>query len=73
MKRTVALTLTASTLFLAGCCTDHKSSVKWEYKGTHDMSEVKKLTDQGWILEGPIWYNESGICVTNYVMKRQKQ
>jgi len=31
MKKTVALTLAASTLFLAGCCTAHKTA-HWEYK-----------------------------------------
>jgi PBP1b-binding outer membrane lipoprotein LpoB len=31
MKKIVALTLAAGTLFLAGCCTTHKTA-RWEYR-----------------------------------------
>jgi uncharacterized lipoprotein YajG len=35
MKKHIALGLVASTLFLAGCCTPHKTA-RWEYR-TQEM------------------------------------
>jgi len=49
MKKTVALTLAASTLFLAGCCTAHHTTL-WEYKTVTSDSAVNQLASQGWTL-----------------------
>ena len=49
MKKTVALILTASTLFLAGCCTTHQATV-WEYKTVGSDRDVNQLASQGWTL-----------------------
>jgi len=49
MKKAVALTLAASSLFLAGCCTTHQATV-WEYKTVTSDSDVNQLASQGWTL-----------------------
>ena len=42
MKKHIALGLVASTLFLAGCCTTHKTA-HWEYK-TETLYLAGRLT-----------------------------
>jgi len=53
MKKPIALIFAASTLFVAGCCTQrHVTVTHWEYKTVvdSDASETKlsQLGDQGW-------------------------
>jgi hypothetical protein len=54
MKKALALTLVASTLFLAGCCTSHKTA-QWEYKTQRlflgadlDPGDLNKAAKDGW-------------------------
>ena len=65
----------ASTLFLAGCCTAHQehATTKWEYQTVYDISEVNKLSDQGWSLSGFSAFHDGGTSGTLYVMKHPKQ
>jgi hypothetical protein len=72
MKNTVALLFAASTLFLAGCCTTHQVSQRWEYKiissnpidskGLNLERQQQDLNDwgkEGWIFvakDGSLFY-----------------
>jgi len=51
MKKFIALTFTAVTLFLAGCCTPHHVT-QWEYKTVTDndasAEKLSQLGEQGW-------------------------
>jgi len=54
MKKHIALGLVASTLFLAGCCTAHKTA-HWEYKTQTlflaaglDPVDLNKAAKDGW-------------------------
>ena len=54
MKKHIALGLVASTLFLAGCCTTHKTA-HWEYKTQTlylaaglDPTDLNKAAKDGW-------------------------
>ena len=63
MKRTVALTLAASVLFLAGCCTTHHVT-HWEYKNLTIVGSdpdqnpnnihptLNELGKEGWLVVG---------------------
>ncbi len=79
MKKAVALTFAASTLFLAGCCTVHHATI-WEYKTVGSIQEVNQLASQGWTLAAvaPVHMGAgSGAGVPaatlDYVMKHAKQ
>ncbi len=54
MKKTIALIFAASTLFLAGCCTAHKTA-RWEYKtevlnvgAAINADTLNKYGKEGW-------------------------
>ncbi len=79
MKKAIALTFAASTLFLAGCCTVHHATI-WEYKTVGSIEDVNRLASQGWTLAvvAPV-HNGAGAGVgipattLDYVMKHPKQ
>jgi hypothetical protein len=47
MKAIIALILTTSTLFIAGCCTTHQTT-KWEYEMVHTIGGVNERAAKGW-------------------------
>ena len=70
MKKSNALIIGASALFLAGCCTTHHVT-KWEYKQyPTEMSDktLNEWADQGWIIVG-VGTSQSG---SFYILKRPK-
>ncbi len=71
MKKHIAITLTASALFLAGCCTAHHVT-KWEYKQVYAQvsdESLNKLGDEGWSVVA-CGTSQTG---TFYVLKRAKK
>jgi hypothetical protein len=71
MKKSIAIVITASTLFLAGCCTTHRPA-RWEYQRVWDFKAVQKLSGEGWILDGFHSF-DSGDSGTYYILKRRAQ
>ncbi len=71
MKKAVALTLAASALFLAGCCTTPHHA-KWEYKQVEMATEadLNQLADQGWSI---VAVTSSTRGAPLYILKRAKQ
>jgi hypothetical protein len=74
MKKSIALILAASTLFLAGCCTTHHVT-KWEYQQipTGSMKSdatLNRFGDEGWSVVG---FGTSQTSGNFYIMKRPKQ
>jgi PBP1b-binding outer membrane lipoprotein LpoB len=47
MKKTIALILATSALFIAGCSTTHQTT-KWEYQTVHTIKGVNERAAQGW-------------------------
>jgi hypothetical protein len=80
MKKNIALGLVASTLFLAGCCTTHKTA-HWEYKKVYSIEEANKAAADGWIVTDFSAYSRidsySSGSVSHdeeiYLLKRPKQ
>ena len=73
MKKSIALIIAASTLFLAGCCTAHHATT-WEYQTVIDIGQVNELANQGWTLAGfSSRGNGSMRAELVYVMKHPKQ
>jgi protein involved in sex pheromone biosynthesis len=77
MKKTIALTLAASALFLAGCHTPHHAT-SWEYKTvtvTSDSDEqLNQLVEQGWRVESfTATFPPSGPLFKVYLLKRGKK
>jgi hypothetical protein len=74
MKKTIALTLATSTLFLAGCCTT-RHVTKWEYKQLPNSmvtdATLNQLGDQGWNVVG--YSSAPGAANGFYILKRPKQ
>ncbi len=71
MKKSIALMIAASALFLAGCCTTPRTA-RWEYKVVEAPSgedELNRLGDQGWSVVGATT-STRGVPV--YVLKRAK-
>ena len=76
MKKSFALIITASTLFLdAGCTTDHEqANTKWEYQEATNSAEADQMAGKGWIIAGFTQYTDAtGQPQANYTMKRPKQ
>jgi protein involved in sex pheromone biosynthesis len=74
MKKSIALLIAASTLFLAGCCTAHHATT-WEYRTVNDdITQVNELANQGWTLAG-FSSRTTGAMRAElvYVMKHPKQ
>jgi hypothetical protein len=74
MKKVIALTFGASTLFLAGCCTTHHehAASKWEYQVVTGVGEANRMADKGWVVAGYSAVVDAGR--TDYIlMKRPKQ
>ena len=72
MKKSIALMIAASALFLAGCCTTSRTA-RWEYKVLETPSaedELNRLGDQGWSVVGATT-STRGVPV--YVLKRAKR
>jgi hypothetical protein len=73
MKKHIALGLVASTLFLAGCCTQHHVTA-YEYKTVRSVQEVNTLAAQGWSVAGFTEYQNLGNPITQvYLLKRAKE
>jgi len=73
MKKTIAVILAASTLFLTGCCTaHHERASKWEYQKVWDFKTVQKLSAEGWTLDGFHSF-DPGDTGTYYILKRHAQ
>jgi hypothetical protein len=74
MKKLIALTFAASTLFLAGCCTAHHTT-KWEYQTISGVGidKINQLANDGWIVVGFSQPQGGGSIVTGYLLKRPKQ
>jgi Domain of unknown function (DUF4177) len=79
MKKLVALSLAASTLFLAGCCTAHKTA-HWEYKtqtlytgGELNPGTLNAYAKDGWefVSATPILNDQNGGAIA--VFKRRAQ
>jgi len=71
MKKSIALVIAAGTLFLAGCCTTHRT-VRWEYQRVWDFKAVQKLSAEGWTLDGFHSF-DPGDSGTYYILKRRAQ
>jgi hypothetical protein len=69
MKKSIALIFSASTLFLAGCCTTHHVT-KLEYKEVLSLDDVNALAKIGWSVVSVM--HSSGSSDT-YLMKHQVQ
>jgi protein involved in sex pheromone biosynthesis len=69
MKKTIALILTASALFIAGCCTTHQTT-KWEYKVVHTIGGVNERAAKGWSVD-KVTIKPDGSH--EYLLKRQIQ
>lgn len=69
MKKTIAVIITASTLFLAGCCTTYHATV-WEYRTTPDISAVNQLASQGWRV---VAYSQDSTGNKTFVLERGKR
>ncbi len=50
MKKIIALILTASSLFIAGCCTTQHTA-KCEYQVVHTMGGVNERAAKGWTVD----------------------
>jgi hypothetical protein len=78
MKNAVALTLAASTLFLAGCCTSHRTAV-WQYETVGSLDKVNKMAADGWVVVGfttyvePASSNQGPVTRDSYLLKRLKR
>ena len=80
MKKAVALILAASALFLAGCCTAHKTA-QWEYKTLTTLnqdgsSQINSLGKDGWVMVGFTFVPMKQTGANDeyhYVFKRLKQ
>lgn len=76
MKQMIALTLLASALFLAGCCTtQHKhASIQWEYKKFNSIEQANEAAADGWVLaDCPAYYDSfNQNPVVFYILKRAK-
>jgi hypothetical protein len=78
MKKSIALIIAASTLFLAGCCTPHRAT-QWEYKtdrqaiSARDLgSHLSQLGADGWQVDKVITpANDMGYAT--FLLKRPKQ
>lgn len=51
MKRIIALTFAASSLFLAGCCSTNQVT-QWEYREVSTVDAVNKAAADGWVVAG---------------------
>jgi len=71
MKESATLLFTASTLFLAGCCTT-PHPVRWEYQKVWDFKTVQKLSIEGWTLDSFHTFDASD-AGTFYILKRRAQ
>ena len=74
MKKSIALTFAASTLFLAGCCTTHHA-VSYDHAVYHDMTDgdLNKLGHEGWRVAGFSQYESQGIVHTTTIMEKKGQ
>jgi hypothetical protein len=82
MKRIIALTFAASSLFLAGCCSTHHVT-QWEYRQVSTIEAVNKAAADGWVVAGFSTHISSstvdGSGTTNYgnsdrfLLKRPKK
>src|SRR5581483_8539961 len=69
MKTAVAVMFAVSSLFLAGCYTNHHVT-KWEYMqrfGMQSDAELNRLADEGWSI---VSYSGEGQPV--YILKRPR-
>ncbi len=80
MKKHIALGLVASTLFLAGCCTNHHVT-RWEYEEVRSLEQVNKAAADGWTVVDFSAHTRTDVYssgttytdVKTYLLKRPKQ
>ena len=65
MKKTFALMVGITALFLAGCSTTHRPA-HWEYTQAADLNQANALGASGWEVVG-FWYGQGSSI---YVLKR---
>jgi len=72
MKKSIALTFAATTLFLAGCCTSHHA-VSYDHAVYRDLSDadLNKLGHQGWRVVGFTKDETQGLGHTTFVMEKK--
>jgi hypothetical protein len=69
MKKTIALLLATSTLFIAGCSTTTtQQPIKWEYQTVHTIGGVNERAGQGWTVAN-VTIKPDG--THEYLLKRQ--
>jgi hypothetical protein len=74
MKKSVALILTASTLFLAGCCTTHQTA-RWQYQTRANLTDgqLNDLGKEGWKVVGYTKDETGQFNNSTFVLERKRQ
>ena len=74
MKKSIALIFAANTLFLAGCCTAHRT-VSYDHVIMRDISDadLNKMGYQGWRVVGFSQDNSQGVAHTTTILEKKSQ